>query len=119
MRDHTQHIKELMRLHPDMGRARIGRELEDKVRAKLSVAHVWIIQRIMQEITDERVAVGVPLREQPEREANEDTRRRRVMSPRRKFLGFDTGLKEVTQRPTGLPHLLPSGVHAQASQPVL
>ena len=68
VREHVDAIRELMGGHPDMGYRRIGRELEKQLRVKLSEDHLQVIRSIMTEIAEDRVAVGVPMREHPERE---------------------------------------------------
>eukprot|EP00959_Pyramimonas_sp_CCMP1952_P099317 2076261-Pyramimonas_sp.AAC.1 len=60
MRDHVDSIKELVEQFPDHGYRRIRQELAKKLKVNLSDKHMFVIQRIMQEVAEERVAVGVP-----------------------------------------------------------
>ncbi|CAK0897525.1 unnamed protein product, partial [Prorocentrum cordatum] len=67
VREHVDSIKELVALHPGLGYRFIGRKLEEKLQVSLSQAHLQVILRIMTEISEGRLAVGVSMRQQPER----------------------------------------------------
>ena len=69
VRDHVDAIKDLMGRNPGMGRRRIAQKLEQQLQRKLSEAHMHVIDRIMTEIAENRVAVGV---KRPGREAYEN-----------------------------------------------
>ncbi|CAK0882662.1 unnamed protein product, partial [Prorocentrum cordatum] len=60
VRDHVDSIQELAASHPELGYKAIGRRLEQKLCVRLSTANLRVIDRIMQELSEGRAAVGGP-----------------------------------------------------------
>ncbi|CAK0906440.1 unnamed protein product, partial [Prorocentrum cordatum] len=60
VRDYVDSIQELVASHPELGYWSIGRRLEQKLCVRLSIANLKVIDRIMQELSEGRAAVGAP-----------------------------------------------------------
>ena len=65
MRDYSDAIKKLMSENPDAGYSSIGSLLAQRVDIKLAPADYWVIQRIMRELRDERVAKRACIQDSP------------------------------------------------------
>ena len=68
VREHVDAIKELVASDPQLGYRRIGGKLGAQLGVKLSWANVLMVNRIMTELSEERLAVGVSIRQQAEPE---------------------------------------------------
>ncbi|CAK0880619.1 unnamed protein product, partial [Prorocentrum cordatum] len=68
VREHVDAIQELVTSHPGLGYRAIGRKLAEQLGVKLCWAHVLVVERVMRELSEGRAAVGVSMRQQPERQ---------------------------------------------------